>query len=387
MQLINFDISIFLKDYWQKKPLMIRNPWAYWRNPIEPDELAGLACDDEVESRLVVQNGGAWTLEHGPFGEKRFNTLGESGWTLLVQGVDTHSPDVAALLASFRFIPNWRVDDVMVSYAVDGGGVGPHDDQYDVFLIQGLGSRRWDIGAAPNQAADPSLRLLPHDDLRLLADFEPVESWVLNMGDILYLPPHVAHNGVALGADCMTYSIGFRAPRQSELIAHYCDHLLDGAEGDDRYRDPALVRQANPGEISASAIDRLHEMITAKILDRDAFAQWFGTYNSTRKYAELNWLPDTPYDLEKACLLIKAGARLRRNQASRFSFIRCSATEMLLFADGVCFNCAGEAIPFAEQLCAQDVLEIAPLAAPSDDVASLVAKLFNQGSIFLDAAI
>ena len=384
MQFLNFDRDVFLKDYWQKRPLLIRNPWVCWRNPIDPDELAGLACEDEVESRLIVQNGGAWTLEHGPFAETRFSDLGESGWTLLVQGVDTHAPDVAALLAPFRFIPNWRVDDVMVSYAADGGGVGPHDDQYDVFLIQGLGKRRWNIGAAPSHADDPSARLLPHDDLRLLADFEPVESWVLGMGDILYLPPHIAHDGVALGADCMTYSIGFRAPRQSELIAHYCDHLLDDAQGDDRYQDPALARQDNPGEISASAIDHLHGMITAKILDRGAFARWFGTYNSTRKYPELTWLPENPFDLEDARLLISAGALLRRNQASRFSFIWQSATKMLLFADGACFDCMAGAIPFAEQLCAQDTIEIAPMALPSEELAALLTKLVNQGSIVLD---
>jgi 50S ribosomal protein L16 3-hydroxylase len=142
MQLTHFDIAVFLSDFWQKKPLLIRNPWKAWSNPLEPDELAGLACEDGVEARLVVQTGDGWDVKHGPFEEMRFGKLDDRPWTLLVQAVDHHVPDVAALIAPFRFIPNWRIDDVMVSYATDGGGVGSHFDQYDVFLVQGLGTRR-----------------------------------------------------------------------------------------------------------------------------------------------------------------------------------------------------------------------------------------------------
>ncbi|MEH6662172.1 MAG: cupin domain-containing protein, partial [Parasphingorhabdus sp.] len=139
MQLNNFDTAAFLRDYWQKRPLLIRNPWQSWHNPLSPDELGGLACEDHVESRLITQSSGDWNAENGPLPETRFGELGKSPWTLLVQAVDQHIPDVAALIEPFRFIPNWRIDDVMVSYASDGGGVGPHFDHYDVFLVQGLG--------------------------------------------------------------------------------------------------------------------------------------------------------------------------------------------------------------------------------------------------------
>ena len=181
MKLNNFDTETFLRDYWQQKPLLIRNAFADWINPLEPDELAGLACEPEVESRLIIGAQGSWAVEHGPLAEARFAVLGQEPSTLLVQAVDHHVPEVAALLAPFRFIPNWRIDDVMVSYATDGGGVGPHFDQYDVFLIQGHGQRRWRVG----QLCDDTSALLPHDELRLLADFQATDEWLLEPGDSL----------------------------------------------------------------------------------------------------------------------------------------------------------------------------------------------------------
>jgi len=181
MQLSHFDPALFLRDYWQKKPLLIRNPWGEWRNPLEPDELAGLACEEGVESRLITLGDDRLAMESGPLPETRFGQLGALPWTLLVQAVDHHVPQVAALIDPFRFVPNWRIDDVMVSYATDGGGVGAHFDQYDVFLVQGLGRRRWQVGAL----CDSTTPLLPHDDLRLLADFVPEQEWILEPGDIL----------------------------------------------------------------------------------------------------------------------------------------------------------------------------------------------------------
>nr|MBP6556649.1 cupin domain-containing protein [Novosphingobium sp.] len=147
MQFNNFDSAAFLRDCWQKRPALIRAPWKAWVNPIAPDELAGLACEEGVEARLITHDAERIAAEHGPFAEARFSRLGKTPWTLLVQAVDHHVPEVAALLSAFRFVPNWRIDDVMVSIASDGGGVGPHFDQYDVFLIQGLGRRRWQVGA------------------------------------------------------------------------------------------------------------------------------------------------------------------------------------------------------------------------------------------------
>jgi 50S ribosomal protein L16 3-hydroxylase len=381
MQFHDFDIDLFLRDYWQKKPLLIKNPWQSWHNPLDPDELAGLACEEGIEARLITQGRDSWTVEHGPFPETRFNKLGKQQWTLLVQAVDHDVPDVAALIEPFRFIPNWRIDDVMVSYATDEGGVGPHFDQYDVFLVQGLGRRRWQVGAL----CDAATPLLPHDDLRLLASFDATDEWILEPGDILYVPPRIAHNGVAVGADCMTYSIGFRAPARSELIAHWCDDLLGQLQDDDHYDDPDLQPQANPGEIGATAIAGLHAMITETMLDRDAFARWFGQYSSTPKYPDLDAQPDEPIDAGELREYLADDVPLCRNPASRFSFIRQQTDSVLLFVDGYCFECSGESIAFAEQLCAQDRIQVDPALTQSEAAMTLILTLFNQGSIAFEA--
>jgi 50S ribosomal protein L16 3-hydroxylase len=381
MQFSDFDIDGFLRDYWQKKPLLIKNPWAAWQNPVEPDDLAGLACEPEVESRLIIQTKSGWTVEHGPLTEARFGKLGKAPWTLLVQAVDHAVPDVAALIEPFRFVPNWRIDDVMVSYASDGGGVGPHFDQYDVFLIQGLGTRRWQVGPHGASACDADAALLPHDDLRLLANFEAAEEWLLEPGDILYIPPRVAHNGVAVGDDCMTYSVGFRAPSRAELIGHFADDLLAEMPDDDRYADPGLAAQSNPGEISADAVAALHAMITQRLGDRDAFARWFGAYNSTPKYPEIDWSPGTPVDAAELRARLSGGEALCRNPASRFSFMRQDASSVLLFADGVCFECSGETAAFAEMLCAHVRFLAAADVTQSDAAMQLIAQLVDMGSV------
>lgn len=381
MQLDGFDHATFLRDTWQQEPLVIRQAWAAWRNPLEPDELAGLACETDVESRLITGSAGAWSVEHGPIDEQRFGQLGDKDWTLLVQAVDHQVPDVAALIEPFRFIPNWRIDDVMVSYAADGGGVGPHFDRYDVFLVQGLGRRRWRIGAKCNDTA----RLLPHDDLRLLADFEPTGEWILEPGDILYLPPGVAHDGVAVDGDCMTYSIGFRAPSRGELIGQWTDEVLAGLTEDDRYADPGLRLQKNPGEISGDALARLQGMVAETLLDRDGFARWFGRYSSARKYPEVDWSPADPITREDVRAALAGGMVIERNPASRFVFTSGQPDGLLLFVDGRCFECSDEVAAFARMLCARESMPLDPALTASEPTVKLIVELYNQGSVALPA--
>lgn len=376
MHFTDFDTETFLRDYWQKKPLLIRNPWAQWTNPLEPDELAGLACEDDVEARLVSHAGGALTAEDGPIPAERFGELAPDKWTLLVQAVDHFVPDVAALIEPFRFVPNWRIDDVMVSVAADGGGVGAHFDHYDVFLIQGLGRRRWQIGAM----CDENTPLLPHDQLRLIADFQPLEEWVLEPGDILYVPPGIAHNGVAVGDNCMTYSVGFRAPSRAELVGDFCDDLMEEMSDDDRYTDPGLPAQDNPGEITGAAIETLHAMLLEGLSDRAVFARWFGKYNSTPKYPEIDWRPEEPASVEQLRIALATGTPLQRNPASRYSFIAQDGG-VLMFVDGECFECAGEAAELAVQLCAEPTVAVADDLIQSGPVMDLVAALYNQGSL------
>ena len=380
MQLDAFDAAAFLRDHWQKQPLLIRNPWVKWRNPLDPDELAGLACEGGIESRLVRQLRSGLKVEQGPFLAARFGKPGSAPWTLLVQAVDHSVPDVAALIDPFRFVPNWRIDDVMVSFATDGGGVGAHFDQYDVFLIQGLGQRRWQIGAP----CDAATNLKPHEDLRLLAEFEPTEEWVLDPGDILYLPPRIAHNGIAVGDDCMTYSIGFRAPARSELIAHYCDHLLSQLPEDDRYADPDLVLAANPGEIPPAALTRLRGMIAEMIADDAGFARWFGTYSSAPKYPDIDWKPNASLNADKVIKRLARGVRLRRNPASRFAFIQRADAAVTLFVNGELFECAGPAARLAQHLCGSTSTPIADDMTADTPCIALITNLYNQGHIEFD---
>ena len=378
MNLRNFDVAAFLKDHWQQKPLLIRAPWDIWTNPVEPDELAGLACEPLVESRIITRRETGWELEHGPVPETRFAKAARDPWTLLVQSVDHHLPEVAALLDPFRFVPDWRIDDVMVSYAVDGGGVGAHFDHYDVFLVQGLGRRRWEVGAL----CDDDTPLLPHDGLRLLADFQATEEWILEPGDILYVPPGIAHRGTAVGDDCMTYSIGFRAPSRAELIEAWADDMAADLSDCDRFTDPHLVQQDNPGEIGAEALARLQAMIAETLQDRSRFARWFGQYNTAPKNPEIDWRPDHPADADEIAALLAAGAGLIRNPASRFSFIRDGGSDVLLFADGHCFACRDDAAAFAQAICAGNGLQLAPAMSPA--TIELVTLLVNAGSLAIE---
>lgn len=383
MQFADFDSAAFLQDTWQKRPLLIRNPWAAWINPLEPDELAGLACEEAgVESRLITQRPGGIVLESGPFPEARFAQPEVAPWTLLVQAVDHHVPEVAALIAPFRFVPDWRIDDVMVSYATDGGGVGAHFDQYDVFLVQGLGRRRWRVGPR----CDAATELLPHEDLRLLADFEATGDWVLEPGDILYVPPGFAHDGVAVGDDCMTYSIGFRAPSRADLVESWSAHLADAMDEDDRYTDPDIAPQANPGEITPEALARLHALVVDAVADGAAFTRWFGAYNSLPKYADADWRPEAPIGLDAVQACLADGREISRNPASRFAFIRQGEQAVCLFVDGQSFDCTGDAAALAEEICAGGTLIVAPRLAGSGPVASLLAALVDQGSLAFEEA-
>ncbi|HJU26183.1 MAG TPA: cupin domain-containing protein, partial [Rhodanobacteraceae bacterium] len=235
-----------------------------------------------LDSRLRG-NDGQWQVRTGPFSESDFAKLPESHWTLLVQDVDKWDSDTAALLDRFAFVPNWRIDDVMVSYAIDGGGVGAHVDQYDVFLLQGAGQRRWSIDTHP----DPSTAFREDVELKLLREFHPTHEWTLDPGDMLYLPPGVPHDGVALG-ECMTFSIGMRAPAASELLLDFAEHLAGTLPESQRYADPDLAPATAPGEIDGAALRRARRTLgpMAAALDEDDFADWFGSFATRYRCAQ-----------------------------------------------------------------------------------------------------
>lgn len=273
----------FLADYWQRKPLLVRQALPDYTSPITADELAGLALEDEVESRLVLEQGahGPWELRHGPFHGSDFQTLPEEAWTLLVQGVDLWVPEVAAVLDHFDFLPRWRLDDIMISYAATQGSVGPHFDQYDVFLLQVEGTRRWQVGGG----CDSSSPVLANTDLSILADFTVEQEWVLEPGDMLYVPPGVAHWGVAQSPG-LTYSVGFRSPNLADMLGELA---MDIGEQPDtpRYVDPPLTLSMTTDEIDPAFVAAAKQQLLALLEDEDLIAGWLARYMTSPKYPDL----------------------------------------------------------------------------------------------------
>lgn len=365
----------FLRDYWQKRPLLVRNAFPGFELPLSPDELAGLACMPGALARIVSGSGRArWSVRSGPFDDETFSGLPQTRWTLLVQDVDKWDADTATLLDAFAFIPSWRIDDVMISYAVDGGGVGAHVDQYDVFLLQGLGRRRWSIDARP----DPPTAFRDDVELKLLQRFDPSHEWLLEPGDMLYLPPGVPHDGVAAG-ECMTFSIGMRAPAISELLFDFAAHVAEALPESSRYADPDLASARAPGEIDDDALRRARGALGtfAEALDEDAFADWFGGFITRYRVAQAPVPRKRP--LTAVALAERLpGSRLQRDPWSRLAWRRRGRAARLYVA-GTAFDAP---IAWARTLASGarriDGTELAKLAQPKRG-RELLAALVNAG--------
>ena len=285
-------VDQFLRDYWQKKPLLIRNAFPAFDGLLDPQQLLALACTDDAQARLVTQSRGKFDLQQSPFEAEDFTGFGKTKWTVLVQGVNHHLPEAAELLKHFSFIPHARLDDLMVSYAPKGGGVGPHFDSYDVFLLQGMGHRRWQISTQADRS------LIKGAPLRILRDFRVEQEWVLEAGDMLYLPPHCAHNGIAED-DCMTYSIGFRTPAYQELAEQFLVYLQDRIEVGGMYADPDLKTQQHSSEISAAMLRQVEQTIKQVRWDKEDIANFLGCFLSEPKPHIFFDAPERPVSLAK----------------------------------------------------------------------------------------
>ncbi len=352
----------FLREYWQKKPLLVRNAFPRFESPITPEDLAGLACEEGALARIVRHDwaADAWQIENGPFPEEKFPDMPRQDWTLLVQDVDKWDADVRGLLEHFRFLPRWRMDDIMVSFAAPGGSVGAHIDNYDVFLLQGVGHRRWQIDTRPSP--DETYR----DDvpLRLLKHFDPTHDWVLAPGDMLYLPPGVPHHGVAEDA-CLTISVGLRAPSASELLEHYAETLAFDADERIRYADPDLQPPRDDSEIDDQALDRaLAALNRLHLAGRDELGEWFGRFISAYRVAEGQ--APSPVDASGLDIAdsLRGGTHWMRHPYSRMAWRR-AATDALLFANGAAFPAA--------------VADARALAAASSVDATLLDALTTKG--------
>jgi 50S ribosomal protein L16 3-hydroxylase len=326
------DAESFLHLIWQRKPLLMRGALPDYRCPLSADELAGLACEEEIESRVVIDDDARpWQLVQGPLAPEFFDDLPTTRWTLLVQDVDKHVPAVAELLDYFTFLPDWRIDDVMISYAADGGSVGPHVDQYDVFLVQAEGRRRWSI----DTRVPPDAPLRDDTELKILAGFAPEHEWVLEPGDVLYLPPGVAHWGIAEGP-CMTCSVGFRAPSWREMLIDFCEYLIEREPGDAHYRDPTLSVQVSSAEISAGVLDAV-EALLGELTHTDAAQRraWFGRLVTEPKPHLAPPPRGTPTPPARFHERLRASGTIRRHPWSRTAFAEMPDGRPVLFANGV----------------------------------------------------
>lgn len=374
LRLNNLDINDFLTNYWQKKPLRVEGVLPDFNWPITANELAGLSLEPEIESRLVIQSpkDNSWQLEQGPFQEQRFANLPPSHWTLLVQAVNHWVPEFTPLLELFRFIPDWRLDDIMISYAAEGGGVGPHYDYYDVFLIQISGIRRWEFGGLYGDHSACRTDV----PVRLLTDWQPEETWDFAAGDMLYLPPGVGHNGYAITDDCMTCSIGFRAPAHQDILTGYTDWLADKTKLEQRYTDSDLKLQQNPAEITAESLERVKSILHQYIEQPDSLAQWFGQYITEPKYPEL---ADSLIATDITELELSQPLNLERNPSSRFAFNQING-QMHLFVDGQSFDCTPEQQPLVQQLCANNHNLF---NSQNQQQQKLVQQLLKMGALYI----
>lgn len=374
---LGMPVAEFLRDYWQKKPLLIRQAFPDYQAPLTPEDLAGIACEEGVLARLVKHDRKKdhYSLETGPFDEALFPKLGKKDWTLLVQDMDKWDGDVRQLIKAFDFLPRWRVDDVMISFAAPGGSVGPHIDQYDVFLLQALGQRRWEIDTNPK--ADKTFR--EKTELKLLETFKASNVWTLQAGDILYLPPGVPHHGEAVDA-CMTFSLGMRAPSHAELLNDWADGLFERVSEDVRYGDKDLVAARDSGEIDAATCERVLAIFKQHVPDNKAAAAlFFGRFVTTYRTAmEIAPPPKTPKP-EKILDRLAKGDVLEPHPFARWAWCK-AGREAVLFVQGNSFSTT-QAV--ASMLARADSINAGAFAGIPVSERGLVFELVERGYLVL----
>lgn len=368
---VQLDVERFLSEYWQKSPCLIPAAIPGFAPDFDGEDLAGLACEPMAQARIISgaypQND--WQVREGPFTHADFSSLPEERWTLLIQDVEKHYPPLVSLLEKFDFLPSWRLDDLMISYAAPGGSVGPHVDQYDVFLLQAEGQRRWQIAEHFNP------RCLENCSLGVLEEFEPEQEWTLGPGDMLYLPPGIAHHGVALSAG-MTWSIGLRAPCSADLLMAMGEHLAQSINP--HYADPGLELTTRPGEINEAALERLRALMMQPLIDEAGFAQFAGTFLTRYRLAHEPAPPDARVDDQALLKHLAAEGRVMRNPWTRIAWLR-KGHGALLFAAGTPFECS---VQLAMALGAQQVPEIASAAQSGRDLSTLT-ELINAGHLIM----
>jgi 50S ribosomal protein L16 3-hydroxylase len=368
--------SNFIADIWQKKPHVFRQAMSEIVDLIDGNELAGLACEEEVESRIISGREalGQWSCQQGPFSDEDFAILPENNWTLLVQGLDQWLDEVRDILRQFTFLPQWRLEDIMASYAPIGGGVGPHFDYYDVFLIQVSGSRQWHLGQWCNEFTE----LQKNEQVKLLQHFETEVSHLLVAGDILYIPAGKAHWGVATTDDCITFSVGFRSPSEKELLSLALENIVEGLSEHKHYQDTVSSIDSCPAKINASVQQQLEDFLTRLTPEKlqEAASQAFGQLVTEPRYASLEGEQDVS---EKEIDVVIADTIAAKNHLilsypahSRYAF---STTQ--LFVNGERYNVSE---PLAQAICDG----VIPCELLDESAKRILITLVNKGDVFIE---
>lgn len=368
----------FLRNYWQKKVLVVRQAFPNFESPISAEELAGLSCEEDVNSRIILEKDGEhpWFPIFGPMDEDTFSKLPKTHWTLVVNDLEKYLPELAWIIDQFRFIPEWRFDDLMSSYAADQGSVGPHYDLYDVFIIQGKGKRRWQI-STKNIEADNQIKETP---LRILENFEAEEEWILEPGDMIYIPPNIAHHGVSIN-ESISYSVGYRAISHSDLVNDFIGYITQNLAPQLTYQDPDLKLQTHSNEITQDALERVSS-IFKKYLNpqHPELLKWFGRYSSDTKTDIDNSPEQQVENIDELVNIIDQGHILKRNPSSRFVFSRQGDTA-LLFIDGEEYSTS---IEFAENICDSRDIDINNILKSYDNSEKeLLVQFHNHGQIYI----
>ncbi len=376
LDLMQMSQQEFLDNYWQKKPVVIRQGFKDFVDPIAPDELAGLAMEEQVESRLVHQTDGKWQAAFGPF--ESYEHLGNENWSLVIQALDNFSEEAAEMLEPFRFIPHWRLDDLMASFAMPGGSVGPHKDNYDTFICQGSGRRHWRVGDNSEH-----VEFAAHEALLHVEPFAAIIDVELETGDILYIPPGFPHEGISLEPS-MSFSIGFRGNSAVSVLSAFADHLIDNEQGGQLLADPSRKVTSRSGEISKLDYSSIKTQVQ-KLLDDDAtFKTFTGQFLTTAKHELDILLPDEPFEFSEVSNLLHSHAIKRLGGLRAFYFEETVASGFC-YINGTEIQFPTEIAPGVRLLC--DNVMLVP-----DDVTDwnhnaafveLVAELLNQGFWYL----
>ena len=365
----------FLKEYWQKKPVVIKQGFKNFVDPILPNELAGLAMEEAVESRLVYKKGDNWQAEFGPFEE--YEHLGDSNWSLVVQALDNFSEEAAEIIEPFRFIPHWRLDDLMASFATKGGGVGPHVDNYDVFICQGSGKRHWRVGNNTKQT-----EVIAHEALLHVEAFEAIIDVDLEPGDILYIPPGFPHEGIALEPS-MSFSVGFRANSTVSLLSALADHLIDNELGAELLADPDRQAITHSGEITNDDYQSLKSQLTS-LLDNDKIFKSFAGKFLTNAKHELDLMPsEEPFEREEVSQLLTIH-NIKRLGGLRAFYFEDTINEGVFYINGEQKNVSNEIVPVIKLLCDQSIVTSEELASwyDNEEFISLMMDFLDQGFWF-----